>query len=185
MDELDASCTYLFDAGPSPGARCSPGGWASIRRCCRRFTGRRCSGRGDVRGRGGNRPSLGNAGRRRDERLRCDAARIGRLGRRRGSDITGTSTLITVYAPAPASDDRDQHAHRRRRVGGLHDPRRRRRRDALGAARLHRNEASYEEIAAMAAAAPPGADWLLFLPYLNGERLGGAANARGDFLWPY
>jgi xylulokinase len=47
---------------------------------------------------------------------------------------------------------------------------------------LHRNEASYEAIAAMATAAPPGADRLLFLPYLNGERLGGAANARGEFF---
>jgi sugar (pentulose or hexulose) kinase len=34
---------------------------------------------------------------------------------------------------------------------------------------LHRNEA----IVAMATAAPRGADRLLFLPYLNGERLGG------------
>ena len=56
--------------------------------------------------------------------------------------------------------------------------------DAMRWARraLHRNEASYEAIAAMATAAPPGADRLLFLPYLNGERLGGAANARGEFF---
>jgi len=47
---------------------------------------------------------------------------------------------------------------------------------------LHRNEASYEASGAMATAAPPGADRLLFLPYLNGERLGGAANARGEFF---
>jgi xylulokinase len=47
---------------------------------------------------------------------------------------------------------------------------------------LHRNEAIYEAIAAMATAPPPGADQLLFLPYLNGERLGGAANARGEFF---
>jgi xylulokinase len=33
----------------------------------------------------------------------------------------------------------------------------------------------------MAEAAPPGSDRLLFLPYLNGERLG-AANARGEFF---
>jgi xylulokinase len=56
--------------------------------------------------------------------------------------------------------------------------------DAMRWARraLHRNEASYEAIAAMATAPPPGADRLLFLPYLNGERLGGAANARGEFF---
>jgi xylulokinase len=56
--------------------------------------------------------------------------------------------------------------------------------DAMRWARraLHRNETSYEAIAAMAAVAPAGADRLLFLPYLNGERLGGAPNARGEFF---
>jgi sugar (pentulose or hexulose) kinase len=43
----------------------------------------------------------------------------------------------------------------------------------LGAVKLHRNEASYEAIVAMATAVPRSADRLLFLPYLNGERLGG------------
>ena len=101
----------------------------------------------------------------------------------RGSDITGTSTLITAYAPQPLKDpivtnmrtaDGAWAAFTILDAGG----------DAMRWARraLHRNEASYEAIAAMAAAAPPGADRLLFLPYLNGERLGGAACARGEFF---
>ena len=101
----------------------------------------------------------------------------------RGSDITGTSTLITAYTPEPLKDpivtnmraaDGGWAAFTILNSGG----------DAMRWARraLHRNEATYEAIAEMAAAAPPGADRLLFLPYLNGERLGGAANARGEFF---
>jgi xylulokinase len=101
----------------------------------------------------------------------------------RGSDITGTSTLITAYGPQPLKDpivtnmrtaDGAWAAFTILDAGG----------DAMRWARraLHRNETSYDAIAAMAAAAPPGADRLLFLPYLNGERLGGAANARGEFF---
>ncbi len=101
----------------------------------------------------------------------------------RGSDITGTSTLITAYTPEPLKDpivtnmraaDGGWAAFTILDSGG----------DAMRWARraLHRNEATYEAIAEMAAAAPPGADRLLFLPYLNGERLGGAANARGEFF---
>ncbi len=101
----------------------------------------------------------------------------------RGSDITGTSTLITAYVSQPLQDpivtnmrtaDGAWAAFTILDAGG----------DAMRWARraLHRNETSYEAIAAMAAAAPAGADRLLFLPYLNGERLGGAANARGEFF---
>jgi xylulokinase len=101
----------------------------------------------------------------------------------RGSDITGTSTLIAAYTPHPLKDpivtnmcsaDGAWAAFTILDAGG----------DAMRWARraLHRNEVSYEAIAAMAAAAPAGADRLLFLPYLNGERLGGAANARGEFF---
>ena len=101
----------------------------------------------------------------------------------RGSDITGTSTLITAYAPKPLQDpvvtnmraaDGAWAAFTILDAGG----------DAMRWARraFHRNEIGYEAIAAMAEAAPPGADRLIFLPYLNGERLGGAANARGQFF---
>jgi xylulokinase len=101
----------------------------------------------------------------------------------RGSDITGTSTLIAAYTPHPLKDpivtnmctaDGAWAAFTILDAGG----------DAMRWARraLHRNEVSYEAIAAMAAGAPAGADRLLFLPYLNGERLGGTAHARGEFF---
>jgi xylulokinase len=56
--------------------------------------------------------------------------------------------------------------------------------DAMRWARrvFHNNEVDYNAIAAMAEAAPPGSDRLLFLPYLNGERFGGDAKARGEFF---
>jgi xylulokinase len=101
----------------------------------------------------------------------------------RGSDITGTSTLITAYATQPVRDsivtnmrtaDAAWAAFTILDAGG----------DAMRWARraLHRNEASYDDIVGLAAAAPAGADRLLFLPYLNGERLGGAVNARAQFF---
>jgi xylulokinase len=102
---------------------------------------------------------------------------------RRGSDITGTSTLITAYAPAPLQDpvvtnlrtaDGAWGAFTIVDAGG----------DAMRWARraFHRNEISYDAIVKMAQAVPPGSDRLLFLPYLNGERLCGAANARAEFF---
>ncbi len=101
----------------------------------------------------------------------------------RGSDITGTSTLITAYAARPVRDavvtnmrtaDAAWAAFTILDAGG----------DAMRWARrvLHRNEATYDEIVALAASAPPGSDRLLFLPYLNGERLGGATNARAQLF---
>lgn len=101
----------------------------------------------------------------------------------RGSDITGTSTLITAHCAAPVRDsvvsnmrtaDSAWGAFTILDAGG----------DAMRWARraLHRNEASYDDIAALAAAVPDSADPLIFLPFLNGERLGGAANARAQFF---
>ena len=102
---------------------------------------------------------------------------------RRGSDITGTSTLITAHVPKPLPDpvvtnmrtaDGAWAAFTILDAGG----------DAMRWARraFHMNEIDYDAIVAMAEKAPPGSDRLLFLPYLNGERLGGAANARGEFF---
>ena len=102
---------------------------------------------------------------------------------RRGSDITGTSTLITAHTSKPLPDpvvtnmrtaDGAWAAFTILDAGG----------DAMRWARraFHNNEIDYDAIVAMAEAAPPGSDRLLFLPYLNGERLGGAANARGEFF---
>src|ERR1700751_3200854 len=47
---------------------------------------------------------------------------------------------------------------------------------------FHENEYSYEKIVQLAQAAPAGSDNLLFLPYLNGERLGTHQNARAQFF---
>jgi xylulokinase len=102
---------------------------------------------------------------------------------RRGSDITGTSTLITAYTLKPSPDpvvtnmrtaDGAWAAFTILDAGG----------DAMRWARraFHNNEIDYDAIVSMAQAAPPGADRLLFLPYLNGERLGGTVSARGEFF---
>jgi xylulokinase len=100
----------------------------------------------------------------------------------RGSDITGTSTLITAYSGKPLQDpvvtnmrtaDGAWGAFTILDAGG----------DAMRWARraFHNNEIDYDAIVSMAGAAPPGCDRLLFLPYLSGERFG-AAKARGEFF---
>jgi xylulokinase len=102
---------------------------------------------------------------------------------RRGSDITGTSTLITAYGLQPLQDpvvtnmrtaDGAWAAFTILDAGG----------DSMRWARraFHNNEVDYETIVGMAETAPPGCDRLLFLPYLNGERFGGVAKARGEFF---
>ena len=47
---------------------------------------------------------------------------------------------------------------------------------------FHENEYLYEKIVQLAQTAPAGSDQLLFLPYLNGERLGAHQNARAQFF---
>lgn len=100
----------------------------------------------------------------------------------RGSDITGTSTLITAHSGKPLQDpvvtnmrtaDSAWGAFTILDAGG----------DAMRWARraFHNNEVDYDAIVAMAETAPAGCDRLLFLPYLNGERFG-AAKARGEFF---
>jgi xylulokinase len=56
--------------------------------------------------------------------------------------------------------------------------------DAMRWARraFHQNEYTYEKIVQLAESAPAGSDNLLFLPYLNGERLGAHQNARAQFF---
>ena len=56
--------------------------------------------------------------------------------------------------------------------------------DAMRWARraFHQNEYSYEQIVELAQSAPAGSDHLLFVPYLNGERLGPHQNARAQFF---
>ena len=47
---------------------------------------------------------------------------------------------------------------------------------------LHENQYSYDRIVELAGAVPPGADRLLFLPYLSGERLARKSNSRAQFV---
>lgn len=88
-----------------------------------------------------------------------------------GSDVTGTSTIITLMHDHPVIDpeisnvlaaDGTWGAMTLLDAGG----------DAVRWARraFHANARSYAEIAADAKAASPGADKLFFLPYLSGER---------------
>jgi len=100
-----------------------------------------------------------------------------------GSDITGTSTLITLITEAPVLDpiitnvqavSGSWGAFTILDAGG----------DAMRWARraFHERQYSYDQIVALAANAPAGAAGLLFLPYLNGERLGRKTNSRAQFV---
>ena len=100
-----------------------------------------------------------------------------------GSDVTGTSTLITVMAEQPLLDPVITNvqgvtgtwaAFTILDAGG----------DAMRWARraFHENQYPYAEIVKWAESAPAGAEALLFLPYLNGERLGDNVNARAQFV---
>ncbi len=183
MDESDASCTYLFDARENAWS-----GWLADRMgvdpallppvhasydLLGTVTAQAAAATGLLEG---TPVAAGTSD------FAATLLGSGVSATHRGSDITGTSTLMTAYAAHPVRDavvtnmrtaDAAWAAFTILDAGG----------DAMRWARrvLHRNEASYDEIVALAAAAPPGAARLLFLPYLNGERLG-AANARGQFF---
>jgi xylulokinase len=100
-----------------------------------------------------------------------------------GSDVTGTSTLITLMAKDPVLDPAITNvqgvaggwgAFTILDAGG----------DAMRWARraFHDNQYSYDRIVELAAEAPAGADRLIFLPYLNGERLAKQGNSRAQFV---
>jgi xylulokinase len=100
-----------------------------------------------------------------------------------GSDVTGTSTLITLMTEKPVLDPAITNvegvaggwgAFTILDAGG----------DAMRWARraFHDNQYSYERIVELAREAPAGADRLLFLPYLNGERLAKQSNSRAQFV---
>jgi xylulokinase len=101
-----------------------------------------------------------------------------------GSDSTGTSTLVTLCTSDPtldptitnvmSVDGQNWNAFTILDAGG----------DAMRWARraFHQNEYSYEQIVQLAQSAPAGSDYLLFVPYLNGERLGPHQNARAQFF---
>lgn len=99
------------------------------------------------------------------------------------SDVTGTSTLLTLCTAAPVlhpaiSNVRgalpNWSAFTILDAGG----------DAMRWARraFHEKAYDYDRIVSLAASAPAGAGMMLFLPYLSGERLGARTNARAQFI---
>jgi xylulokinase len=101
-----------------------------------------------------------------------------------GCDITGTSTVITLLADRPAADPIISNV--RAITGGwaaftILDASG----DAMRWARraFHHQEAySYDQIVSLAEGVSAGSDRLLFLPYLNGERLAQKSNSRAQFF---
>lgn len=100
-----------------------------------------------------------------------------------GCDITGTSTLIVLLAERPVFDPIISNL--RCVTGGwaaftIVDAAG----DAIRWARnLFENTGrSYDEIVALAENVAAGSDELLFLPYLNGERLARSSNSRAQFF---
>jgi|HubBroStandDraft_6_1064221.scaffolds.fasta_scaffold18188_2 xylulokinase len=100
-----------------------------------------------------------------------------------GSDSTGTSTLLTLQTERAVLHpiisnvlgvDEGWSAFTILDAGG----------DAVRWARraFHDNQVSYDDLVNVAASAAPGSDGLIFLPYLNGERLGSRRNARAQFF---
>jgi xylulokinase len=100
-----------------------------------------------------------------------------------GCDITGTSTLIVWLAEQPALDPIISNlqcvfggwaAFTIVDAGG----------DAMRWARsvFHHRSCTYDEIVSLAESAPAGSEGLLFLPYLNGERLARKANSRAQLF---
>ncbi|GAB1583697.1 FGGY-family carbohydrate kinase [Phyllobacterium phragmitis] len=100
-----------------------------------------------------------------------------------GSEVMGTSAIITAIAEKPLLDaavsnvgtvEGNWGAFMLLESGG----------DAMRWARraFHEKQVSYEEIVAKAAEAPAGSDRLFFMPYLAGERLGDHRNARAQFF---
>ena len=101
-----------------------------------------------------------------------------------GCDITGTSTVITILSEQPAADPILSNV--RGIIGGwaaftILDASG----DAMRWARrtFHQHEPyTYEQMISLAEGVPAGADNLLFLPYLNGERLAYQPNSRAQFF---
>ena len=99
------------------------------------------------------------------------------------SDVTGTSTIITMLHNAPILDAEISNIKTSTGVWGsltLLDAGG----DAVRWARraFHDNQLSYQEVEEAAACAEPGSNGLFFLPYLSGERFGNARNSRAQFF---
>jgi len=100
-----------------------------------------------------------------------------------GSEVMGTSAIITAIADKPLLDpsvcnvgtvEGNWGAFMLLESGG----------DAMRWARraFHDKQVSYEEIVAKAAQARAGSERLFFMPYLTGERLGEHRNARAQYF---
>lgn len=100
-----------------------------------------------------------------------------------GSDVTGTSTIITLMHDEPVLDLNVSNvigaggtwgSFTLLDAGG----------DAVRWARraFHDNQLSYDDVAEVATKAEPGSKGLFFLPYLAGERFGDHRNSRAQFF---
>jgi len=100
-----------------------------------------------------------------------------------GSEVMGTSAIITAIAPKPLLDPEISNvgtvegnwgAFMLLESGG----------DAMRWARraFHEKQISYSDIVEKASEAPAGSDRLFFMPYLAGERFGEHRNARAQFF---
>jgi len=100
-----------------------------------------------------------------------------------GSDVTGTSTILTLIQPDPVVAEGVSNVLSAAGAWGsftLLDAGG----DAVRWARraFHDNALSYAEVDAAAAASVAGANGLFFLPYLSGERFGAHRNSRAHFI---
>lgn len=99
------------------------------------------------------------------------------------SDITGTSFLLTCLGHTPLRDPQAMNVALASGGWGAFAVV-----DAAGDAirwasrALDRDQRDYDHLSQEASTVPPGAEGLLFLPYLTGERLGQGAASRGAFL---
>jgi xylulokinase len=101
----------------------------------------------------------------------------------RGSDVTGTSSLITVVGDRPVEHPEITNTATPNGLWGafvIVDAGG----DAMRWARraFHENALDFDAIVAKAAEAPAGSDGLFFLPFLTGERLGAHPNSRAQYF---
>lgn len=99
------------------------------------------------------------------------------------SDVTGTSTIITVMHEGPVLSPEVSNVLSANHIWGamtLLDAGG----DAVRWARraFHENRRSYSDIADLSQTSAPGANKLFFLPYLSGERFGEHKNSRAQFF---
>lgn len=100
-----------------------------------------------------------------------------------GSDVTGTSSIITLLHDEALPDQELANVLTPNGVWGvmtLLDAGG----DAVRWARraFHENRRSYEDVAEAAMQAAPGAGGVVFLPYLSGERVAAKTNSRAQFF---